>query len=159
MRTPDHPHTPLAHRARLLLSRLALGALHRLDEEPLPIRAKLDRLVVTVVDDPSGMMRLVGVRGVVTPDSVTPLLDTLDVRIGIAHALNFQKVIDVDFRGDYTRMQSTFAGFGRFTNPNVKARPFDVPMAREHFAKAGFTTSGKDGVLVNSAGKRLSVTL
>lgn len=88
-----------------------------------------------------------------------PLLDNLDVRIGIAHALNFQKVIDVDFRGDYTRMQSTFAGFGRFTNPNVKARPFDVPKAREHFAKAGFTTAGKDGVLVNAAGKRLSVTL
>jgi microcin C transport system substrate-binding protein len=88
-----------------------------------------------------------------------PLLDTLDVRIGIAHALNFQKVIDVDFRGDYTRMQSTFAGFGRFTNPNVKARPFDVAKAREHFAKAGFTTAGKDGVLVNAAGKRLAVTL
>lgn len=87
MRTPDHPHTPLAHRARLLLSRLALGALHRLDEEPLPIRAKLDRLVVTVVDDPSGMMRLVGVRGVVTPDSVSPLLDTLD-RIESAMSLH-----------------------------------------------------------------------
>jgi anti-anti-sigma regulatory factor len=87
MKTPDHPHTPLAHRARLLLSRLALGALHRLDEEPLPIRAKLDRLVVTVVDDPSGMMRLVGVRGVVTTDSVSPLLDTLD-RIESATSLH-----------------------------------------------------------------------
>jgi hypothetical protein len=78
MDTPDHPRSPIAHRARQLLSRLALGALHRLDDEPLPIRAKLDRLVVTVVDDPSGAMHLVGVRGVATPESVLPLLDTLD---------------------------------------------------------------------------------
>lgn len=88
-----------------------------------------------------------------------PLLDNLDVRIGINYALNFAKVIDVLLRGDAVRMQSTFAGFGRFTNPNLRALPFDVRKAREHFAKAGFTKSGSDRVLVNAEGKRLSVTL
>lgn len=88
-----------------------------------------------------------------------PELDKLDVRIGIAHSLNFQKVIDVDFRGDYQRMKSTFAGFGRFTNPNIRPREYDVVKAREHFAKAGYTKAGPDGVLVNGSGRRLSFTL
>jgi microcin C transport system substrate-binding protein len=56
-------------------------------------------------------------------------------------------------------MQSAFAGFGRYTSPNLKARTYDPAKAREFFAKAGFTKSGKDGVLTNAAGKRLSFTL
>ena len=92
-------------------------------------------------------------------NSSKPLLDNVDVRVGIAHALNFQKVIDVDLRGDPVRMQSTFAGFGSFTHPEIKVREFSVEKARAAFQKAGFTTAGKDGVLINAAGKRLSFTL
>ncbi len=88
-----------------------------------------------------------------------PPLDNLDVRLGIHYAMNFKKVIEVDFRGDKTRMQSTFAGFGKFTNPDLRARPFDPVKAREHFAKAGFDKPGPDGILRNAAGKRLSFTL
>ena len=88
-----------------------------------------------------------------------PPLDNLDVRLGINYAMNFQKVIEVDFRGDKARMQSTFAGFGKFTNPDLRARPFDPVKARGHFAKAGYTKAGPDGILVNDAGKRLSFTL
>jgi microcin C transport system substrate-binding protein len=88
-----------------------------------------------------------------------PLLDNQDVRIGIAHAMNFQKVIDVDLRGDAVRMQSTFAGFGTFTHPTIKAREFSIEKARAAFNRAGFTKGGKDGVLINAAGKRLSFTL
>lgn len=88
-----------------------------------------------------------------------PPLDQLDVRLGLHYAMNFQKVIEVDFRGDKTRMQSTFAGYGRFTNPDLRARPFDPVKAREHFAKAGYTQAGPDGILRNAEGKRLSFTL
>jgi microcin C transport system substrate-binding protein len=88
-----------------------------------------------------------------------PPLDQLEVRLGLAHAMNFQKVIDVDFRGDKTRMQSVFAGYGRFTNPELRARPFDPKLAREHFAKAGYSKPGADGILTNAEGKRLSLTL
>jgi microcin C transport system substrate-binding protein len=88
-----------------------------------------------------------------------PPLDNLDVRIGINYALNFQKVIEVDWRGDKSRMNSMDAGYGRFTNPELRARPFDPVKAREHFAKAGFTKSGPDGILMNDGGKRLSFTL
>jgi microcin C transport system substrate-binding protein len=87
-----------------------------------------------------------------------PPLDNKDVRKGIAHALNFQKIIDVDFRGDVSRMKTTMAGFGKFSNPNVQPLEFDVAKARDCFGKAGFTQVGKDGVLVNGAGKRLSFT-
>ncbi|MDA0813819.1 MAG: extracellular solute-binding protein [Verrucomicrobia bacterium] len=88
-----------------------------------------------------------------------PPLDNLDIRLGINYAMNFQKVIEVDFRGDKTRMQSTFSGFGKFTNPDLRARPYDPALARESFGKAGFTQAGPDGILQNAAGQRLSFTL
>ena len=88
-----------------------------------------------------------------------PPLDNLDVRLGINHAMNFAKVIEVDFRGDKTRMNSTVSGFGKYTNPDLRARPFDPVKAREHFAKAGYTIPGPDGILQNPEGKRLSLTL
>lgn len=88
-----------------------------------------------------------------------PPLDNLDVRLGIQYSMNFQKVIEVDFRSDKTRMQSTFSGFGQFTNPDLRARPFDPVKAREYFAKAGYTKSGPDGILVNDQGQRLSFAL
>ncbi|RBP42342.1 microcin C transport system substrate-binding protein [Roseimicrobium gellanilyticum] len=88
-----------------------------------------------------------------------PLLDNQDIRLGINYALNFKQVIDVDLRGDAVRMQSTFAGFGKYTSPELRARPFDVGKAQEHFTKAGFSKRGPDGVLVNGEGKRLSLTL
>jgi microcin C transport system substrate-binding protein len=88
-----------------------------------------------------------------------PLLDQLDIREGLHHAFDIEKVISVVLRDDAVRMQSAFAGFGRFTSPNLKARTYDPAKAREFFAKAGFTKPGKDGVLTNAEGKRLSFTL
>lgn len=88
-----------------------------------------------------------------------PLLDQLDVRIGVQYAFNMEKVIAVVLRDDAVRMQSAFAGFGRFTSPKLRARAYDPAKAREAFAKAGFIKSGRDGVLMNAEGKRLSLTL
>jgi microcin C transport system substrate-binding protein len=88
-----------------------------------------------------------------------PPLDNLDVRIGINYAMNFEKVIEIDWRGDKSRMHTTNSGFGKYTNPSVRARPFDPVKAREHFAKAGYTKAGPDGILQNAAGKKLSLTL
>ncbi len=88
-----------------------------------------------------------------------PFLDNVDVRLGVSHATNFDKVIAVVLRGDATRMNSVFAGYGRYTNPALKAKPYDVAKAQEHFAKAGFTKRDRDGVLMNSEGKRLSFKL
>ncbi len=88
-----------------------------------------------------------------------PLLANRDVRIGINYATNWQMVIDQYFRGDYTRMNTTADGYGDMTHPTLKARPFDVQLALDHFAKAGFSRRGPDGILVNDRNERLSVTL
>lgn len=88
-----------------------------------------------------------------------PGLDNKDVRKGIQHAMNIQKVIDVDFRGDVERMQTCVPGYGKFTPTTIKARPFDPAKAREYFKTAGYTKTGPDGILLNEAGKRLSFTI
>ncbi|TNE37631.1 MAG: ABC transporter substrate-binding protein [Alphaproteobacteria bacterium] len=92
-------------------------------------------------------------------NTAKPQLDNINVRLGIQHATNWQLVIDKFFRGDYPRKQTFVAGFGENVDPSIKARPYDIVLAMEYFAKAGFTTRGPDGILVNDAGERLSFTL
>ena len=88
-----------------------------------------------------------------------PLLSNLDVRIGLQHATNWEKVIELDLRGDAERMHLVNAGYGEFSNPNIRTRPFSVELARAAFAKAGFTKTGGDGILENAQGQRLSFTI
>ncbi|NWK55521.1 hypothetical protein HW115_07855 [Verrucomicrobiaceae bacterium N1E253] len=88
-----------------------------------------------------------------------PIFQNLDLRKGVDFSLNWQKCIDVIFRGDYARLQQFSVGFGEITNPNVRARQFSVIRAREHFAKAGYTQEGSDGILRKPSGERLAVNL
>ncbi len=88
-----------------------------------------------------------------------PPLGNLDVRIGIHYAMNWQKVIDVIYRGDYQRLNAFNEGFGTLSDPNIKARPYSIQAARESFAKAGYSEEGPDGVLKKSDGTRLSIAL
>lgn len=90
--------------------------------------------------------------------AVAPL-DNKDVRLGLCHATNYQKVIDFDLRGDFSRLNAFAEGYPLLGDPPIKARPFDPGKAREHFAKAGYTRPGPDGVLVNEKGERLSLTI
>jgi len=87
------------------------------------------------------------------------LLKEHEVRQGVCHATNWQKVIDVVFRGDATRLPGWTKGYGEIDNPEIKARPFSVADARKHFAAAGFTEEGSDGILRRKDGKRLEVVL
>jgi microcin C transport system substrate-binding protein len=88
-----------------------------------------------------------------------PLLDNRDIRIGIQHATNWERVIREYFRGDYFRMRTTSDGYGEFTEPTIQPRNYSVDDALDAFARAGFTRRGADGILVNDAGQRLSFTL
>ncbi|MBS02626.1 MAG: ABC transporter substrate-binding protein [Gammaproteobacteria bacterium] len=88
-----------------------------------------------------------------------PLLDDINVRVGIQHATNWQLVIDSYFRGDYDRLRTSNDGFGEFSHPDLVAREYDVDLALDAFAKAGFAKRGPDGILVNNAGDRLAFTL
>jgi microcin C transport system substrate-binding protein len=86
-------------------------------------------------------------------------LKDINVRLGIAHSLNYEKILKVNFWGDYNRLPGFVDGFGDFVNPNVKAWPFDPQKAREYFAKAGFTEEGENGILRKSDGTKLEFTL
>jgi len=95
-------------------------------------------------------------RGIYLNHAKKPL-DNLDVRIGIQHATDFQSVIDYDLRGDAQRLHITNDGYTLFPVTGIETRGFDPTKARAAFAKAGFTKSGEDGILVNDLGERLSV--
>lgn len=86
-------------------------------------------------------------------------LDNVNIRRGIAHAVDFDRVNAVIFRGDSQRLQQFSEGYGDMTNSNVKARGFSVKKAQDYFAKAGYSTMGKDGILTNDQGERLSFIL
>jgi microcin C transport system substrate-binding protein len=88
-----------------------------------------------------------------------PLLDNLDIRIGLQHASNWQKVIDLDLRGDGERLHLLSAGYGEYSHPTLRTRPFSVKEARAAFARAGFTEQDADGVLRDASGRRLSFTI
>ncbi len=88
-----------------------------------------------------------------------PLLNDRNVRIGIQHAMNWQKVIDVMYRGDYQRLNAFNDGYTLFSDPSIKARPFSIDLAREAFRSAGFTKEGRDGILEKPDGTRLSLAV
>lgn len=92
-------------------------------------------------------------------NTADPLLSSLDVRLGIQHALAFDKMLETLLRGDYQRLNTYGSGQGAFTNTDIKARSFDPKLAREYFAKAGFTKTGPDGILQNDKGQPLTLNI
>jgi microcin C transport system substrate-binding protein len=97
-------------------------------------------------------------RGIYMNVSKPPLNDR-NVRIGIQYALNWQKVIDVMFRGDYQRLNAFNEGYVNFSDPSIKARPYSIDLARQSFRAAGYTVEGTDGILAKPGGGRLSVAV
>jgi microcin C transport system substrate-binding protein len=88
-----------------------------------------------------------------------PPLDDRNVRIGIHHAMNWQKVIDVMFRGDYQRLNAFNEGYINFSDPSITARPYSIDLARQAFRAAGYTVEGRDGILTKPDGSRLSISV
>lgn len=86
-----------------------------------------------------------------------PLLDNINVRQGIAYALDIDGLNTNVLRGDFVRKpQGLGIGMGAFSNNTLKPRPFDPKKAIAEFEKAGFTKVGADGVRVNADNQRLS---
>jgi microcin C transport system substrate-binding protein len=85
-----------------------------------------------------------------------PVLRDRNVRLALAHALNFDRVIRTVLRNDYARMQTFNEGFGDYDNRSIKAREFDLGKAREYLEAAGWRDRGPDGILVKD-GRRLSL--
>lgn len=88
-----------------------------------------------------------------------PLLADPDIREGLAHAIDFDFVIQSHFRGDYQRLHTHADGFGIFSHPDLRALPYSIEDARAAFARAGFDRPGRDGILRDASGNRLVVSL
>lgn len=83
-------------------------------------------------------------------------LDNLDVRLGLAYATDYRRVIFAFLPDDTDRMNQYVQGFGEYTDTSIKARPYDPVKARKYFAAAGYTERGPDGILMDKSGRRLS---
>jgi len=86
-------------------------------------------------------------------------LGNQDIRIGLQHATNWEKVIELDLRGDADRLSLFNDGFDGISDTSLKTRPFSVKKAREAFARAGYDKADEDGILTNGDGERLSFDL
>ena len=89
-------------------------------------------------------------------NSADPLLGDERIRLGLAHSMNFHRVIDTVLRGDYERLPTFQIGFGEYDNHDIKPREFDVERADGYFNEAGFDHRGGDGIRVREDGQRLS---
>lgn len=91
-------------------------------------------------------------------NQAAPLLADKNVRLGIQHSMNFDKLIQTILRKEWVRLNTTAEGFSKYTHPTIKARAFDIKKAEEYFVTAGFTTKGPDGIRMKGD-QRLSVSL
>ncbi len=82
-----------------------------------------------------------------------------NVRIGIQHSMDWQKVNEILYRGDYKRKNAFNEGFGIFSDPSMVARPYSIESARLSFREAGYTEEGSDGILKKPDGTRLEASV
>ncbi|MGD8340388.1 MAG: ABC transporter substrate-binding protein, partial [Gammaproteobacteria bacterium] len=88
-----------------------------------------------------------------------PMLADRNVRLGLAHSINMDRVLERIFRGDYERMQIQHEEFFfGYTDTGIKAREFDVDRAGEYFDAAGWSDYGRDGIRMKD-GRRLSFSI
>lgn len=88
-----------------------------------------------------------------------PILSDRNVRLGLAHSLDFDRALRTVFRGDYERLQHTFEGYGwGYSHPDIRARPFDLILADQYFDEAGWSDRASDGIRMKD-GRRLSVRI
>ena len=86
------------------------------------------------------------------------LFKDINIRYGLAHSINIQKMIDTVLRGDYQRQHTFTTGYGDYTNTEIRAREYDLAKADEYFSKAGWDKRGPDGFRIKD-GKPLVVVL
>ncbi len=81
------------------------------------------------------------------------------LRRGLMHAMDMDRAVQVICRGEGERLRTFASGYGELTPRNTPFYRFSPAAAGAAFARAGFTRPGKDGILMNESGERLSVTL
>ncbi|CCK80394.1 extracellular solute-binding protein [Desulfobacula toluolica] len=62
-----------------------------------------------------------------------------------AHAMNIEKVINNVLRGDYFRLSQAFAGYGEYTDDDIKPRQYDIAKVETLMRFTGWQR-GNDGI-------------
>jgi microcin C transport system substrate-binding protein len=91
-------------------------------------------------------------------NTASPLLKDKNIRIALAHSLNFDRVIKTILRGDYERLNAFHTGYGEFSNPNIKARAFDLAKSNTLLDQSGWSHRDGGGIRIKND-KRLSIDL
>lgn len=87
------------------------------------------------------------------------LLADKNIRLGLAYAMNMDRVLSTVFRNDYERLNQAYQGYyWGYSDPAIRARPFDLAKANEYFDASGWTQRGPDGIRMKD-GQRLAVTV
>ncbi len=88
-----------------------------------------------------------------------PVLADDRVRLGLAHAMNFDRVLSTIFRGDYERLNHAYEGYyWGYSNPAIEAREFDLAEADRYLDEAGWLIRDADGIRTKD-GSRLSIRI
>ncbi|MFH2129380.1 MAG: extracellular solute-binding protein, partial [bacterium] len=80
-----------------------------------------------------------------------------NLRYAFAHAINMEKLLTEVLRGDYTRLNNHYTGYGAYTNTAIKAREYSIEKVEALMTKSGWTR-GPDGIW-QKGGKRFSVNV
>ena len=83
-----------------------------------------------------------------------PPLDDINVRLGLSHSFNFEKLFTTLMRNDVTRLDAFADGYGKYTCKDYPPRKYDLKKAAEYFDKAGWTERDSEGFRTKD-GKRL----
>lgn len=89
----------------------------------------------------------------------TEQIPDISIRRGILYALDMAKAIEVIFRGDGEQLATFSSGYGALSPDSTPQYGYLPDQARKHFAAAGFTQQGKDGILRRKDGAKLSFRL
>lgn len=90
-------------------------------------------------------------------NTAMPMLDDINVRQGLMHAMDYDGMLDKILRNDYVRKNNPMgSGHNEYDQPDISAPKFDPKLAASFFEKAGFTQIGSDGIRQNEKGQRLS---
>lgn len=89
----------------------------------------------------------------------TRTLPQVELRRGLLHAMNMDRAVALMTRGEGQRLRTFHSGYGSRTPQETPQYHYDPAAARRHFAQAGYTTAGNDGILKRADGTRLSVRL
>jgi len=87
-----------------------------------------------------------------------PILKEKNIRIALAHAMNFEKVINTVLRNDYERLQAFHTGYGKYSNNKIKAREFNLKKANEILDNSNWSERDGKGIRIKE-GQRLSLNL